>query len=484
MYNELEKSRGSAPWHAVACALFACGLSGTALAQDSAKTPAEASPPLPGPAALADGVAGGPDVQAAEAQPQRRVQVNEYVVRGNTVLDVRSIERAVTPYLGPDRTLADIEAARDALVAMYQAKGYQSVYVDLPEQAVSEGVVFLQVSETRVGRVRVVGAEYSSPMAVREDVPALREGVVPDFTQAQAELTALNQTGRLQVMPLVRQGALPGTMDVDLKVQDRNPWRASAGLNNDRSADTRSLRATASIGHDNLWQRGHSASLSFFGAPQDLDQTQVWSGSYLAPLRGTAWSLEATGYTSDSNVATVGGTEVLGKGHAFGFKATYTVPETGDWWHALSVGVDFKDNDEIVALGASRDTVPLKYAPLSLAYSGFLQGERHQLGLGLSLTAGTRSLFGYGSDWARFDYKRYKALSSFMALKADLNGTYTFADGQQLGLRLSGQLTDSPLVSGEQIAAGGMHTVRGYLSAETTGAVSYTHLTLPTTPYV
>ena len=34
MYNELEKSRGSAPWHAVACALFACGLSGTALAQD------------------------------------------------------------------------------------------------------------------------------------------------------------------------------------------------------------------------------------------------------------------------------------------------------------------------------------------------------------------------------------------------------------------------------------------------------------------
>ncbi len=32
-----------------------------------------------------------------------------------------------------------------------------------------------------------------------------------------------------------------------------------------------------------------------------------------------------------------------------------------------------------------------------------------------------------------------------------------------------GQITDSPLVSSEQIAAGGMNSVRGYLSAEATG---------------
>jgi hemolysin activation/secretion protein len=76
----------------------------------------------------------------------------EYIVRGNTVLDARSIERAVSPFLGPGRSLKDIEAARDALLEAYQAKGYQSVYVDLPEQQVTQGLVFLQVSETRVGR--------------------------------------------------------------------------------------------------------------------------------------------------------------------------------------------------------------------------------------------------------------------------------------------------------------------------------------------
>ena len=132
--------------------------------------------------------------------------IEEYLVRGNTVLDARAIEEAVTPFLGPGRTLKDVEGARDALVAAYQARGYQSVYVDLPEQQVEQGVVVLQVSETKVGRLRVVGAQYNSPLDVRQQVPALTEGKVPDFTQAQVELTALNRGPKRQVMPLGQAG--------------------------------------------------------------------------------------------------------------------------------------------------------------------------------------------------------------------------------------------------------------------------------------
>lgn len=413
-----------------------------------------------------------PAVAATEtAQPVQEVDVLEYIVRGNTVLDARTIERAVTPFLGPRRTVKDIEAARDALLAAYQARGYQSVYVDLPEQQVADGLVFLQVSETKVGRVRVVGAQFNSPVEVREQVPALREGVVPDFNQAQVELTALNQGGKRQVMPLVRQGTMPGTMDVDLKVEDSKPWRASVGINNDRSADTEDLRLTASLGHDNLWQLGHSASISLFVTPQDIQETQVWSGSYSAPLRGTGWSLDASGYVSDSSVSTVGGTSVIGKGYSLGLKASYTVPATGAWWHNFSAGVDFKNNEEALQFGNTSDEVPLKYAPITLAYSGYYQGERLQYGLGLSFVTGTRTFLGWGSDWEAFAYKRYKASPSFHVLKADFHGSYALQSDAQWGWRLAGQLTDSPLISGEQIAAGGANSVRGYLAAETTGDV-------------
>lgn len=447
---DVKKNRNEQPIRlkAICLAVLALGLHGAAFAQT-------------------DNAAAVQATEAADNAP--KVDINEYIVRGNSVLDARTIELAVTPYLGPQRTMKDVENARDALLSAYNARGYQSVYVDLPEQQVTGGVVYLQVNETKVGRVRVVGAQYNSPLEVRDQVPALKEGQVPDFNQAQAELTALNRSAKRQVMPLVKQGALPGTMDVDLKVDDSSPWRASAGLNNDYSADTKELRATASIGYDNLWQLGHSISLSFFGTPEDLNQTKVWSGSYTAPIRNSNWTLDASAYSSDSTVSTVGGTTVLGKGNAVGFKATYTVPNTGNWWHTMSVGVDFKNNEEALQLGGTGDKVPLKYAPITLAYMGFVQNERSQYSLGVTMIAGTRSLFGYGSDEKAFRYKRYEASPSFMVLKGDLNGSYNFENESQVGFRFSGQITDSPLVSGEQIAAGGMNSVRGYLSAETTG---------------
>jgi len=468
--HDMKKNGPPTCWRAVWLAVMAMGAQGAVFAQASAPeattAPASNSAPAPSPEnASAPSAAPAP----ASAESVRKVDIAEYIVRGNTVLDERAIEKAVTPFLGPERTLKDVEAARDALLAAYQAAGYQSVYVDLPEQQVTQGVVFLQVNETRVGRVRVVGAEYSSPLDVREQVPALKEGSVPNFTQAQTELTALNRGPKRQVMPLVRQGTMPGTMDVDLKVDDSNPWRASVGLNNDYSADTRKLRASASLGHDNLWQLGHSASISFFGAPQDLSQTKVFSASYNAPFAGTNWAVEGNAYVSDSNVATVGGTSVLGKGHSFGLKAIYTMPNAGNWWHAFSVGVDFKNNKEALQLGSTGDTVPLKYAPITLSYTGLRQTEKSQYGVGLSLVVGTSSSFKYGSDWAAFDYKRYKSSPSFMVLKTDLNGTHTFDGGQQLAFRVNAQMTDSSLVSSEQIAGGGMNSVRGYLSAEATG---------------
>ncbi|MDD0974718.1 ShlB/FhaC/HecB family hemolysin secretion/activation protein [Pseudomonas fontis] len=399
---------------------------------------------------------------------ERRVDINEYVVRGNSVLDSRAIEEAVYPFLGPQKSLADLEGAREALQKRYQALGYQSVFVELPEQKVEGGIVYLQVSETKVGRVRVVGAKHYSPVQIREQVPALSEGQVPDFAKVQGELAELNRNPGRQVMPLVREGQRPGTMDVDLQVEDKQPWHASIGLNNDYSADTEKLRSVATVGYNNLWQLGHAISLTWFTAPEDRDNAEVWSGSYSAPLN-ERWSVQLSGYKSDSNVATVGGSNVLGKGHSYGISAIYTLPSEGNWAHSLSAGIDFKDFDEQVRFGDSYDTVPLKYAPISLGYNGYRYSEASQLGLGLNLVAGTRRLFGYGSNDQSFDYKRYRADSSFVLLKGDANYTFSVAGDWQSASKTAFQLASGPLVSNEQFAAGGATSVRGYLAAERTG---------------
>lgn len=413
----------------------------------------------------------GRSAQEAPALP--RFNVNEYLIRGNTVLDNKTIEHAVLPFMGPGKTLDDVNGARDALTKAYHDLGYQSVVVDLPEQQVTGGVIRLQVTETTLGRVRVVGAQYSSPTNIKEELPALAEGKVPNFTAAQAQLTAINQSGKKQVVPLLRPGEKNGTLDMDLKVDDQSPWRASASLSNDYSADTTHLRASATIGHDNLLQRGHAASLTLFTSPEDTDEVKVWSGSYQMPLSGTPWNLQLSGYQSDSAVATIGGTNVLGKGHTFGLSGIYKLPAAGDWSGTLSLGIDFKDFKQQLRFGGAANEVPIRYAPVSFGYNGYRWTESARTSLGLTATGGFRSIFGYGSSEQEFDDQRFKAGPSFMVLKADFGHTQAFADRSELAARLNGQLSSGPLVSNEQMAAGGVNTVRGYLSAEATGDYGY-----------
>src|SRR5687767_9208844 len=102
--RDLKKSKPPGDWAAVFLAVAVMSGQQAALAQAT-----EPAPVVPTAAAEA----------AVEAAALRPVDIHEYIVRGNTVLDARSIERAVTPFLGPRRTMKDIEGARDALLAVY-----------------------------------------------------------------------------------------------------------------------------------------------------------------------------------------------------------------------------------------------------------------------------------------------------------------------------------------------------------------------------
>lgn len=240
------------------------------------------------------------------------------------------------------------------------------------------------------------------------------------------------------------------------------------GLNNDYSADTKKLRSTASIGYDNLWQLGHSVSLTFFTAPQQTDNAKVWSGSYSMPL-SNRWSLQFSGYKSDSNVATIGGTNVLGKGHSFGVSATYSMEPQGEWYNSLTMGIDYKKFDETTRFGNNEELIPLKYLPFTFSYNGYRYSESSQSSVGLSIVGATRSSFGIGSGWKEFDDKRYRASPSFALLRGDGTHTHNLLGDWQLGLRGAFQISSGALVSNEQFSAGGATSVRGYLAAERTG---------------
>ena len=121
-----------------------------------------------------------------------RLYIREYRVTGGTRLPRVEVERAVYPFLGPGRTNDDVEGARAALEKAYRDRGYQTVGVRVPQQSGRRGIIVLQVVEQKVGRLRVRGSRFFSPDAIKAGAPSMAEGTVPNFTEVQRDLIALN----------------------------------------------------------------------------------------------------------------------------------------------------------------------------------------------------------------------------------------------------------------------------------------------------
>ena len=99
----------------------------------------------------------GPQAAAPASDDIVRFEISRFVVAGNTLLDPMEIERAVAPYAGPNRDFGDVQRALEALEALYHARGYNVVTVQLPEQELNGGVVRLKVLQTKIGSIKVGG---------------------------------------------------------------------------------------------------------------------------------------------------------------------------------------------------------------------------------------------------------------------------------------------------------------------------------------
>jgi hemolysin activation/secretion protein len=101
-----------------------------------------------------------------------------------------------------------------------------------------------------------------------------------------------------------------------------------------------------------------------------------------------------------------------------------------------------------------------------LSWRGDWTGEHNKSYLSVSGIFNIREL-GDGLD--RFDFKRLGASPNFSYVRSEGATTQDIWDDFQLYLHISGQWSDSPLISNEEFSVGGSETVRGYYESETLG---------------
>ncbi len=407
----------------------------------------------------------GISVSSFAAQEISSFYIREYRIEGARRLKNLEIEEAVYPFLGPARTADDVEQARTAVEKVYHDKGFETLSVSIPSQDPRLGVIRLAVIEGKVGRLRVNGARFFLPSKIKSEIPSLAEGNVPNMNRVKQEIIGLNRLADRKVTPVLRQGIEPGTVDIDLNVEDKSPLHGSLELNNRYSSNTTSLRLNGAISESNLFQKGHSGGLSFQLAPENTDDALVFSGYYLARVsNGMSLMVQAT--KQNSNVSTLGGGAVGGRGEIVGLRSLFELPINTKFYQNFSLGIDYKNFAEDIVIGKNTISSPVEYYPISANYGANWIEKNGFTEFNTSLNFGLR---GMGSDTIDYANKRYNADASFVYIRSDLAHTHDLTSGLQAVGKIQGQLSSQALLNSEQISGGGLDTVRGYLEATVMG---------------
>lgn len=444
---------------------------------------AQAQPSSPSPGEVR-GEPGRPGGAARPVEPLR-FDIFEFAITGNTLLPERAVEEAVLPFLGEGRTIADAEGARRALEKAYQDAGYLSVVVELPPQRVGEAdgdkSVALTVIEAPVDKLRVSGAQYFLPSQVRAEVPSLAPGRVPNFQDMQEELgAAASRAPDREITPLIASGQQPGTIDVDLKVNDKLPVSGFVELNSRQQQNTKRGRLEANLSYDNLFQLQHGLGAYWIYSPLRPSEVNIISLNYNLPLGGPGDRLFMLVSHSNTNTPTTLGGAAIGasltRGETYDLRWRNQLRAFGSFQHAATWGLQYRHtrdrNRDDLENELSVDP-PLRYPVFSVAYEltdfGSTPGRLTTFDIGLNVGLGglgSRTVDCDGRQVDQFECKRAGARPTFQVGTLGVSHREPVFGGWSLYGRLQSQFASGPLVSAEQFVQGGIDSVRGYFEGE------------------
>lgn len=235
-----------------------------------------------------------------------KFEVRHFDVIGNTILRQTEIDSALKTGIGPAVTLNDVRNAASNLQKAYRARGYITVVVNLPSQRLTNATLRLNVVESPLAGVEVVGNKYFSSNNVVRALPSLTNRLLNSFI-FQRELDQANLNRDRQIYPVLGPGPEVGTSEMALKVKDRLPLHGRLEIDNYATPGTPELRVNSGLQYNNLWQLEHEMGVSYSFTPQEmktmggdpnfgLNQPQIasYSGYYRIPLGSSSTLTEQT----------------------------------------------------------------------------------------------------------------------------------------------------------------------------------------------
>jgi hemolysin activation/secretion protein len=403
-------------------------------------------------------------VSAAWADDEVRFQISRFDVSGNSLLSPAEVQAALNPWTGPGRDFGDVQRALEALEALYHARGYKVVTVQLPEQELNGGVVRLNVIQTRLSRVTVGGNRWFSEANIRAGLPTLRPGQTPNLQDVSANLRLVNENPAKKVKLNLAAAEAEDEVEARVEVVDERPWKVMFSADNTGTEATGETHAGVMLQHANLWGRDHVGSLQYTTTAERPDRVAVWSAGYHIPLYtlGDSIDLFASYSNVDSGTVNAGifDLAVSGKGAVYGARYTHALAKRGNLESRLAYGVDYKAYKNNVVFGGQNFGNDVSVHPLSIGWAGSAVTSDGEANIALTVL---QNIAGGPRGGTRdFAAVRANAKASYTMLRFSAALSNVIAGDWQTRVLLNGQATGDALVPGEQFGAGGSTTVRGF----------------------
>lgn len=412
----------------------------------------------------------GQDEELEVLSSKLSVFVRGFRFEGNTAFPDEELAQQLEPFVNRRLSDAELEEARRALTLHYVNNGYINSGAVLPDQSVADGIITFRIIEGSLSEIMIKGNKRLNTDYIKSRVAKATDTPL-NIVALRDQLEILRQdTNITRVNAELKPGVLPGDSYLDVSLEERDPIRLALQFSNDRAASLGAERLELLATHTNLTGNGDSLHFEYSITKNGIDdmdfaEDDEYALSYALPLNEDDVTLIFSYDKSDTLIVEepFNILDIISQSERFGVTLRVPVYKTTNSEFAFSFTGDRQTNRTFL-LGL----------PFSFTGSGAQNGVS-------KVTA-----FRFGQEWVKRSHDHAVAFRSTFSIGLDaLDSTeaanknvadsrflawlgqiqYVKRMGQENSLlvfRLSGQLTDDPLISMEKFSVGGVDTVRGY----------------------
>ena len=407
-----------------------------------------------------------PEIPEERLETAEKIRVERIEITGNTVLDDATLAELAAPYEGRDVTLEELFRLKDEISRTYIEAGYISSGAVLPDQEVTDGVVRIEVVEGTLEAVDIAGTDRLDS-GFLEDRVRLGAGPPLNVGDLQERLQLLLLEPSIQRLDgKLGPGSGPGSARLELDVAEAPAYDLELRFSNDQSPSIGANHGEIIARARDILGRGDIAALQV-GLTEGLKEASL---DVRVPLTPSGLTFHTRLEHSDSDLIgdDVKALDIESRTTSLTVGLALPVVET------LSDRVDLdlslvREHNETYLLGD-----PFSFSPgfedgeadltlLRFAQTWQSRGRNLAFSLGSTFTVGLNALGATnatdpipGNDGEVPDGQFFGWL-----LQGEV-GSRLFTETDQLVARGELQLVDRPILPSEQVASGGLDSVRGY----------------------